>query len=266
VISFATPGLTAPTLLVSVLALVCFRELCARPLSARLGQFGVASIFAVRFASRLPCCAWDGTEPATRSGEETCDMAKNSEVREKQEQTAIPTEKKLDQLYELIDGIEMAMMTTRRADGSLVSRPMATQARAEGTDLWFMTDAQTAKVDELVADQHVNLGYYNSETREYVSVSGLAHVTQDPVRIHELYKPDWKAWLGDLGDDRDGSANDPRIALIEVQAQSATYLKADRPRAVALFEVVKGMITGEPAKVGVEGRLDSKELKRGAAR
>jgi len=37
------------------------------------------------------------------------------------------TTKKLDELYALIDGIEIAMFTTRRPDGQLVSRPMATQ-------------------------------------------------------------------------------------------------------------------------------------------
>jgi general stress protein 26 len=130
-------------------------------------------------------------------------MATQTRTQREQEQE-VPTEKKLEQLYELIDGIEIAMMTTRRPDGSLVSRPMATQTRTEGTDIWFMTNVETAKVDELIADPHVNLGYFKDGTGEYVSVSGIAHVTQDKARIHELYAPDWKAWLGDEGGERDG--------------------------------------------------------------
>ena len=43
--------------------------------------------------------------------------------------TPASTEKKLDQMYGLVEGIEIAMFTTRRADGRLVSRPMATQKR-----------------------------------------------------------------------------------------------------------------------------------------
>lgn len=193
-------------------------------------------------------------------------MANEIKTRQRHEPESLPTEKKLDQLYELIDGIQIAMMTTRAPDGSLVSRPMATQARTEGTDLWFMTNVETAKIDELVADPHVNLGYYKDGTREFVSVSGLAHVTQDRNRIRELYKLDWRAWLGDEGDDRDGGPDDPRIALIEVQAQSATYLKMDRPRPIALFSVAKGILTGEPPKLGTLGELDQKELKQGAQR
>ena len=45
----------------------------------------------------------------------------------------------LDKFYGLIDGIEVGMMTTRRPDGHLESRPMANQKRADGADLWFVT-------------------------------------------------------------------------------------------------------------------------------
>ena len=44
----------------------------------------------------------------------------------------------LEQLYEMVDEIEVAMMTTRRPDGHLESRAMATQKRASGADLWFV--------------------------------------------------------------------------------------------------------------------------------
>ena len=74
----------------------------------------------------------------------------------------VPLEKKLDELYKLIEGIEIAMFTTRRADGRLVSRPMATQKREPGADLWFVTDIESTKVDELVADPNVALAYYNA--------------------------------------------------------------------------------------------------------
>ena len=50
------------------------------------------------------------------------------------------TQKKLEELDKLIEGIETAMFTTRRADGSLVSRAMQTQRRTAGVDLWFMSN------------------------------------------------------------------------------------------------------------------------------
>ena len=74
----------------------------------------------------------------------------------------------MEKLFELIDKIEIAMFTTRRADGHLVSRPMATQKRAEGADLWFVTDKRSEKLVEIGADPHVNLGYYKDRTKEWV--------------------------------------------------------------------------------------------------
>jgi general stress protein 26 len=191
-------------------------------------------------------------------------MAK--EAMEQERGKNLPTEKKLEQLYELIDGIEVAMLTTRNADGTLVSRPMQTQARRAGTDLWFMTSVDSGKISDLIADPHVNLGYYKDGSREYVSVSGLAHVTQDKSLIHQLYKADWKAWLGDEGGDRNGGPNDPRIALIEVKAESANYLRVKEPRLVTLFKLATSLVTGEPPKIGHVGQVKNDELAQGEAR
>ena len=96
----------------------------------------------------------------------------------------------LEKLYDQIHDIKIAMMTTRRADGHLVSRAMATQKRAGGADLWFVTLDGAGKLDEIEADPHVNLSYFKDRTMEWVSVSGIAHVTRDRQKIHELYAPD----------------------------------------------------------------------------
>jgi general stress protein 26 len=175
------------------------------------------------------------------------------------------TTKKLDELYALIDGIEIAMFTTRRVDGQLVSRPMATQERVSGTDLWFVTDTSSHKLAELEQDPHVNLAYYNNKSREWVSVSGTAQITQDRNLIKELYKPDWKAWFDDEGGAKDGGPDDPRLALILVEAQSVEYMVTTKPRPVVLFEVAKGILGGATPNVGEQRHLDDRELRTNAA-
>ena len=176
----------------------------------------------------------------------------------------VPTAKKLDDLYALVDGIEVAMFTTRRPDGHLVSRPMATQQRTEGADFWFVTDVETHKLDELESDPHVNLAFYRDRTREWVSVSGTARISQDRKKIHELYAPDWRAWFGDEGGERDGGPDDPRLALILVEAHSVVYEKTDRPQPLVLFELVKGIVTGQPPRTGDLRHMSEGELHSGA--
>jgi general stress protein 26 len=156
----------------------------------------------------------------------------------------------LTQLYTHIDDIEIAMMTTRRPDGHLESRAMANQKRAAGADLWFMTLAGTAKLRDLAADPHVNLSYYKDRTREWVSVSGLAALSRDRAKIHELYAPDWKIWLAEEGDPRHGTADDPRIVLIGVKVHAAVFLEVNKPQPVVLYEMVKGWLTGTAPDIG----------------
>lgn len=171
-----------------------------------------------------------------------------------------PTAKKIDELYGLIDQMEIALLTTRRPDGRLVTRPMATQERDPGADLWFVTSIETHKIDEIQNDPNVSVGYYDAGTSEWVSVSGTATISQDRAKIHALYQPDWKAWFEDQGGDRDGGPDDPRLALLAIDAQSVHYMKAKHSKPVALFELAKGMLTGSEPDLGREETLSGADL------
>lgn len=181
---------------------------------------------------------------------------------EKNRDDATPASKKLDDLYKLIDGIEVAMFTTRRADGQLVSRPMQAQKRNEVADLWFVTDVDSHKLDELDHDAHVNLSFYKDRTREWVSVAGTARISQDRELIRKVYQPDWRAWFGDQGGARDGGPDDPRLALVLVHAQSVIYSITTKSQPMVLFEVAKGMITGSVPDVAEIREMGERELKR----
>ena len=174
----------------------------------------------------------------------------------------ISTEKKLDDLYQLIDDMDVCLFTTHRADGRLVTRPMQVQERTSGTDLWFVTDIETDKLEELASDPHVNLGFYNNKSREWVSVSGRGIISQDRDLIRAMYEPSWKAWFPEDGKGRDGGPDDPRIALVLVEALSVTYFKKTRARPMVLFEIAKGMVTGSAPKIGEERLLGEREIRK----
>ncbi len=158
--------------------------------------------------------------------------------------------KKLRDFYAMIEDIDTAMFTTRRRDKRLVSRPMANQVAAAGADLWFVTYEGAPKLKDLAFDPHVNLSYYKDRTREWVSVSGLAKISTNRKKIKELYRSDWRMWFGKEGDERHGTPDDPRIVLIGVDIESAMFMEVDKPQPVVLYELVKGMITGNQPKVG----------------
>lgn len=156
----------------------------------------------------------------------------------------------LQKFYDMVDGLDTAMMVTRRPDGHLRSRAMANQKLAAGADLWFVTSAQTAKLADLAHDPHINLSYYRDRNREWVSVSGVATVARDRPKIRELYAPDWKVWFGSDGDPRHGTPDDPRMVLIGVTIHAAEFLDVSKPRPVILYELVKGWLTGQQPELG----------------
>lgn len=156
----------------------------------------------------------------------------------------------LDRLYELIDDIEIAMMTTRRADGHLRSRAMATQKQAPGADLWFVARDGTGKLREIEGDPHVNLSYIKSRTMAWISVSGVARLSRDRATIAQLHEPDWAMWFPDEGDPRHGTPDDPRMVLIGVTVHAAEFLDVDSPTPAVLFELARGWLTGTEPDVG----------------
>jgi general stress protein 26 len=164
--------------------------------------------------------------------------------------------KELSKLFEMIEELDTAMMTTRRRDGHLVSRAMANQKQAPGADLWFVTADGSPKLDDLSHDPHINLAYYKDRTREWISVAGLAKLSRDRATIRQLYASDWKMWFPDEGGPRHGTPDDPRLALIGVEVHSAVFLEVNKPQPVVLYEIAKGWITGAEPEIGEMHRVD----------
>jgi general stress protein 26 len=162
----------------------------------------------------------------------------------------------LEKFYDLVENIEIAMMTTRRPDGHLESRAMATQRRAAGADLWFVTLEGGGKLRDIEYDPHVNLSFYKDRTREWISVSGVASMSRDRQKIKELYAPDWKAWFPKGDDPRHGTDEDPRMVLIGIDIHAAVFLEVNKPQPVVLYEVAKGWLTGSTPDVGEMHRIE----------
>jgi len=149
----------------------------------------------------------------------------------------------------LIKDIQMAMLTTIDDDGSLRSRPMATQqAEFDGT-LWFFTRAEAPKVDEVRQDRRVNVSYAEPKGQRYVSVSGTAELVRDPAKNKELWNPLLKAWFPK-------GLEDPELALIKVSVEKAEYWDSHSSTMVHLIGYLKAAATGQPYRPGQHEKVD----------
>ena len=153
------------------------------------------------------------------------------------------------ELWEKIEDVRPAMMTTVDEDGSLRSRPMWTQGDAFDGSLWFFSADDAPKAHELARNPQVGLSYAAPDKDLYVSVSGRAELVHDRAKIEELWNAFAQAWFPD-------GVDDPHLALLRVDVDRAQYWEDKKPKVLQLAEVVIGLVRGVPPKSGEEGKLD----------
>lgn len=153
-----------------------------------------------------------------------------------------------EKLFKLIDGIDYCMLATADEDGTIRSRPMATQREYKDHDLYFFTKKNSPKCVEISQDADVNLAYAHPGKQHYVSISGRAEITQDKEKMEALWNPAYKAWFPE-------GLEDPEIALVKVSIQKAEYWDSHSSPVVHLIGVAKAMLTGETYKPGDHGTV-----------
>lgn len=149
-------------------------------------------------------------------------------------------EQSLARLKELITDIRIASLVTMESDGSLRSRPMATQELDADAELWFFTNDRSPKMDAVLVHPQVCVCYAAPDKNRYVSVSGSCELVTDPDKIRQLWKPILKAWFP-LGLD------DPDLALLRVDIVTAQYWEGSSNKLVQVFGLLKALATGEDA-------------------
>jgi len=185
----------------------------------------------------------------------------------KQFDESSPSATKFDDLYAITDKLKICLLGTYRQNVGPVARSMAVAKRV-GPDFLFLANTHSQKFDDLANNKEASVTFQNSSSQDWVSVSGTATTVDnsDP-RIKELYNPGVSAWFGDLGDGKhDGTADDPRMALIEIKAKYISYWKAQVGMLGYAKEVAHAAITGKVADVGVQRHMMEEEIERERSR
>ncbi len=142
-------------------------------------------------------------------------------------------------LAEMIKGIKIAMLTTVDPDGALRSRPMATQEAEFNGQLWFFTREHSGKVQSIQNDQHVNVCYSDVDSQRYISVAGRGSLVTDRETLEKYWNPAVKAWFPE-------GLEDPELALIRVDVESAEIWDSPPGLFVRLAGFAEAIVTGQP--------------------
>jgi general stress protein 26 len=150
-------------------------------------------------------------------------------------------ESKQKKLNELLHGFRDAMLVTRADDGAIHGRPMSLAEIEGDSDVWFATQIESPKVNEIKRDAHVAVTLQDGHGR-YVSLSGQAEMVRDSATIDKLWTEAWKVWFPE-------GKSDPSLCLIKVRAARGEFWDMGGTNKVRyLFEAARAYVTGTEPK------------------
>lgn len=152
----------------------------------------------------------------------------------------------IETLRDKIKGIRMAMLSTVDK-GRVVSRPMSMQEIGPKGTIWFLTSVGSNKVREIGINPSVGLSFSDSGSETYVSVAGMASITNDRALIKEFWNPFLNAWF-------DGP-DDPTIRVIEIDPVSAEYWVTKGGKIVSILSMIASAVTGKDLEVGENAEI-----------
>ena len=134
-------------------------------------------------------------------------------------------------------------------ENEIVSRPMSTQKVEDDGTIWFFSDKDSVKNEQILADKRVYLMYSDTAKQHYLSLNGEAEIVFDKEKIAELWTPLAKAWFEEGKDD-------PDITLLKVEPENGHYWDTKNGKLVSTIKIAIAALTGNEMDGGVQGNLN----------
>jgi general stress protein 26 len=129
------------------------------------------------------------------------------------------------------------------------TRPMAVQQVDDEGNLWLLSSNDSHKDMELKSDPFVQLLFQGSAHSDFLTIYGVASISDDKEKIKELWAPDMKTWFTEGQDD-------PRISVIKVEPAEAYYWDNKHGDLVAYLKIKIGSVIGKTLDDSIEGKLE----------
>lgn len=153
-------------------------------------------------------------------------------------------------LWKRLADLEVAMLTTRDANGELHARPVQ-PVRVEEGRIWFFTSVNGGIADDVARDAYVHLAFVDRDAGLYASLSGDARLLRDPVEARASWSTTAGVWYP-------GGPEDPSLGLLRVDVHRADYWDVKESRPVQFFRLAAAAVTGtRPDDVAVHRQFST---------
>jgi general stress protein 26 len=152
----------------------------------------------------------------------------------------------INRVWKLIDKIKICMLATRAGE-AIRARPMSAIARESENAIYFLTDAEGHKDDEIGQNGAVCLVFSKPDSGKFLSVNGQGRVLDDRALIRDLWSIAAEAWWE--------GPEDPTIRVIEVTPEEAEFWEGPHGL-VATIQMVIAASTAAPPVMGDQRKVD----------
>jgi general stress protein 26 len=141
--------------------------------------------------------------------------------------------------------IDYCMLVTN-AGGRMRSRPMSSIVKQDEGYVYFLSDARTAKDDEIARDSQILLAYSNGSS-QFVSAEATAQLSKDRALIKRLWNPGAQAFWPSGPDDHN---------IVAIIARPANAEFWDGPGSVvSSVKFAYALITGTAPDMGENSKV-----------
>lgn len=150
-----------------------------------------------------------------------------------------------EKIFDLISNYDVGMMTNINEEGNLVSHPMTRQGEVKDDVLWFFSESNSEKIEEMKKNSSVNVAFIGND---YISVTGNAEIVDDIETKKELWSKGSEAFFNK-------GPEDEGIILVKINIDSIEYWTTDNIVKNA-FEFAKGMVTDKKPDMGENDAIE----------
>lgn len=142
----------------------------------------------------------------------------------------------LREISKELKSIDFGMLSTKRTDGTICSRPMSNNGDVEyDGDSWFFSYEDSQKIADIRTDRRVGLTFTArpsllGKPGIFIAIEGEASLVQDKAAFKDHWVSDLDRWFAQ-------GVDTPGLVLIKVHASRISYWDGDENGSIALLDV-----------------------------
>lgn len=155
----------------------------------------------------------------------------------------------IEKLKEMVDKIDVGMLCSNiQGSPHVHAVPMSRQEVDDEGNIWLLFSSESETYDNLQTSKDVSLLYSDISSYSFLSINGVAEISQDKARIEKYWNKMIEAWF-------EKGKEDPRIRIMKVAPIEAHYWDNKSNKLVTFLKVATSAVSGAKLDIGREGDL-----------